>query len=106
MGEAVAAATVGFLVWDDDRRYIAVNDRACEILGCSLDEIVGASVGGRTHDGDELVADALRREQARGVATVDRFDGSGTVLIAYLTFVTRAAGLPYMASIIWPADEL
>ena len=105
MGEAIAEANVGFLIWDDDRRYVAVNARACELLGCSLETIIGASVGARTVNGDALVAGAIRDEGARGRATVERFDGSGPVTIEYVTFVTRTAGLPYMASVIWPADE-
>jgi len=74
MGEAIATAAVGFLVWDDERRYVAANAAACELLGCTLERIIGATVGERTQDGAEVV--------------------SG-----------RAAGLPYMASLIWRADE-
>ena len=74
MGEAIATAAVGFLVWDDERRYVAANTAACELLGCTLERIIGV-------------------------------DGGGTVVIEYVTFSTRAAGLPYMASLIWRADE-
>ena len=103
--EAIAAAGVGLLVWDDDRRYIVANPRACTILGCTIDEIIGATVGARTVGGDTAVADAMRQPLARGRATVDRFDGSGQVTIEFITFQTRAAGLPYMASVIWPAAD-
>jgi hypothetical protein len=36
---------------------------------------------------------------------VNRFDKSGSILLEYLTVPTQAAGLPYMASIIWPAES-
>lgn len=77
MGESIAAASVGFLLWDDDRRYVAANAAACELLGCSLEEIIGATVGEHTEDGAEVVAHAIRRERSRGTLIVDRFDGSG-----------------------------
>ena len=47
----------------------------------------------------------MRQPLARGRATVDRFDGGGQVTIEFITFQTRAAGLPYMASVIWPAPS-
>jgi PAS domain-containing protein len=104
LGEAVAGSNVGFLVWDDDGRYVAVNDCACKILGCNRDELLGSRVGAHTHDGENLVADAVRTASASGRAVVDRFDGSGSVEVNYLTFATRTAGLPYMGSVIWEAD--
>ncbi len=105
MGEAIATAAVGFLVWDDQRRYVAANAAACELLGCTLERIIGATVGERTQDGAEVVSGVIRQERSRGRVNVERFDGGGTVVIEYVTFSTRAAGLPYMASLIWRADE-
>jgi hypothetical protein len=61
-------------------------------------------VGSRTVASDDLVAQVLRGEGARGRLTVNRFDGSGEVELEYITFPTRAAGLPYMASFIWEAE--
>ncbi len=37
LAEAIDGAEVGFLVWDDDRHYIAANPRACSLLGCTLE---------------------------------------------------------------------
>jgi PAS domain-containing protein len=107
MAEAMATATVGFLIWDDDRHYIAANRAACRLLGGSLEEIVGSVVGSRTLGGDEVVATVIAGGGGRGRVTVERFDGSGPVTLDYVTFSTRTAGLPYMASVIWPAvDDL
>jgi PAS domain-containing protein len=105
LGEAAAGAAVGIVVWDDTRCYVAANERACALLGCSLDEIIGATVGRRTADGSEMVERVVRGKQTQGRLVAERFDGSGTVDLEFLTFPTRAAGLPYMASIIWPATE-
>jgi PAS domain-containing protein len=41
IAEALASASVGFLVWDEDRRYIAANAAACEILGTTLEQLLG-----------------------------------------------------------------
>jgi PAS domain-containing protein len=104
LGEAAAGAGVGILVWDDTRCYVAVNARACSLLGCTLEEIIGATVGEQTPGGPEMVGHVVRGERLRGRLTTERFDGSGTVELEYLTFPTRAAGLPYMASVIWPVE--
>jgi len=103
MAEAIATASVGFLVWDDERRYVAVNAAACELLGCSLEEIIGSTVGTKTPDGADVVASVLRKERSQGSLTVERFDGRDSIDVEYVTFSTSAAGLPYMASVIWPA---
>jgi PAS domain-containing protein len=105
LGEAAAGATVGIIVWDDTRCYVAANAAACALLGCTLEEIIGATVGNRTPDGSEMVERVVRGEGLRGRLTTERFDGSGPVELEYLTFPTRAAGLPYMASVIWPVER-
>ena len=104
MGEAIDSGSVGFLVWDDDRRYVAANAAACRLLGCTLEEIIGARVGERTPEGADVVAMVIRQERSQGLLTFERFDGGGMVEVEYVTFETRAAGLPYMASLIWPAE--
>ncbi|HZU20665.1 MAG TPA: PAS domain-containing protein [Gaiellaceae bacterium] len=101
IAEALGGATVGILVWDDDGRYIAANDAACSILGTTLEELLGQRVGAHTRGGEALVEEALRDEPVAGDATVERFDGSGTIRVRYLTFTTRTAGMPFMATIIW-----
>ena len=74
LGEAVASADVGFLVWDEDRHYVAANACACEILGCSLEQLLGSVVGGRTEAGDDAVERVVRGEGGRGELVVKRFD--------------------------------
>jgi PAS domain S-box-containing protein len=104
LADAVQGADVGFVVWDDDRHYIAANQRACSLLGCTLEQLLGSTVGDRTVGGDEVVTDVVRGRGGRGRVTVERWDGEEIVL-EYLTFATRTAGLPYMASVIWEAGE-
>ena len=72
ISEALGSASVGFLVWDDHRRYIAANAAACEILGTTLEELLGQEVGGHTVEGLEAIDDGarerLRHRQGRGAA--------------------------------------
>jgi PAS domain S-box-containing protein len=44
ISEALDSAGVGFLVWDDNRRYVAANAAACEILGTTLEELLDREV--------------------------------------------------------------
>jgi PAS domain S-box-containing protein len=103
LAEAIQTAEVGFIVWDDDRHYIAANAAACALLGCTLEQLLGSEVGSRTEEGDDLVERVVRGQGGRGRVVFERFDG-GTAELEYLTFETKTAGLPYMASVIWPAE--
>lgn len=103
IAEALISASVGFLVWDEDRRYIAANKCACEILGTTLEELLGQSVGGHTVEDGEALDDALASGFTQGRAVVERFDGSGRTEVFYATFTTRTAGMPFMATILAPA---
>jgi PAS domain S-box-containing protein len=98
--EAMQSATVGFLVWDEDRRYISANEEACRILGTTLDEILGQRVGEHTKNADGLIDAALRAGFISGTAFVRRFDGSGEIEVFYATFPTKSAGMPFMATVI------
>ena len=101
--EAIEGAEVGFLVWDDDRHYIAANPRACSLLGCTLEQLLGSTVGERTVEGEDVVSSVVRDHGGRGRVTAQRWDGE-PITLEYVTFATRTAGLPYMASVIWEAD--
>jgi PAS domain S-box-containing protein len=100
LSEAMLGARVGFLVWDDDRRYIAVNDAACEILGATREEILGHQVGGHSVDAEEQLREALRTGFSTGRVRVNRFDGSGEIEVLYITFATKTAGMPFMGTVI------
>jgi PAS domain-containing protein len=102
IAEALSSASVGFLVWDEHRRYIAANAAACEILGTTLEELLGQQVGGHTVEGLGALEQALAAGFASGNAVVQRFDGRGPIEVFYATFTTKSAGMPFMATVIAP----
>lgn len=102
ISEALNSASVGFLVWDEDRRYLAANAAACEILGTTLDELLGQGVGAHTVEGLEGIDAALASGFSSGRAVVQRLDGREAVEVFYATFTTKAAGMPFMATVIAP----
>lgn len=101
IAEALRSASVGVLVWDEDRRYIAANAAACEILGTTLDRLLGQPVGGQTVEGLDAIDEALRRGFSTGRAVIER-PGGERVEVVYMTFTTRTAGMPFMATVIAP----
>ncbi len=105
LGEAVTAAEeVGVFVWDDDRRYVAVNDAACTLVGLRREELLAMRVGDMT---DERAEPHFHEVQRPGISTgtvrFARRDGD-EVELEFLTFHTKLAGLPYMASVCWRAN--
>ena len=104
ISEALSSASVGFLVWDEDRCYIAANAAACEILGTTLEELLGQEVGAHSTAGLHTLGEALESGFASGQAVVQRLDGSGPVEVFYATFTTKTAGMPFMATVIAPVS--
>jgi PAS domain S-box-containing protein len=102
IAEALGSASVGFLVWDDHRRYIAANAAACEILGTTLEELLGREVGEQTVEGAKAIEEALVSGFVSGTATVQRLDGRGPIEVFYATFTTKTAGMPFIATVIAP----
>jgi PAS domain-containing protein len=104
ISDALSSASVGFLVWDETRRYIAANAAACDILGTTL-ELLGQQVGGHTVEGLDPLDAALAAGFTSGQAVVQRFDGRGPIDVFYATFTTKTAGMPFMATVISPMSE-
>ena len=105
ISEALASASVGFLVWDEHRRYVAANAAACEILGTTLEELLGREVGAQTVEGADAIEEALSSGFVSGQAVVQRFDGRGPIEVFYATFTTKTAGMPFMATVLAPLQQ-
>jgi PAS domain S-box-containing protein len=90
---------VAVFVWNEERRYVAVNQEACRLVGLSREELTGMPVGDLSPNG---AADDLRRVRVGtitdGTSSFTRRDGE-VVELSWTTAHTRVAGLPYMISI-------
>lgn len=102
ISEALYSASVGFLVWDEDRRYVAANAAACEILGATLEELLGGDVEAHTAAGLDRLGEAFTSDFSSGKTVVQRLDGRGAVEVFYATFATKTAGMPFTATVITP----
>jgi PAS domain S-box-containing protein len=100
LGEAVEAGPALVFVADEQMRYIAVNQFACEALGYTREELLALHVpevaqqAGAASEYDELLARGVRH----GTALLTRKDGS-TVEFFYRAAKTKVAGLGFFVSI-------
>jgi PAS domain S-box-containing protein len=105
LGEALEAGPALVFVADDEMRYIAVNQFACEALGYTRDELLDLTVPEvarqpeATRQYDELLVRGFRH----GTAVLTRKDGS-TVDFVYQAGKTTVAGLSFFVSIGFLAD--
>jgi PAS domain S-box-containing protein len=91
-------------VWNEERHYVAVNERACSLVELSREELIGLPVGSLSPD--NAGGDIERTQRAsivRGSSSFTRRNGT-EVPIEWVTMRTRVAGLPYMVSLVWPAS--
>ncbi len=70
IADALLSASVGFLVWDEDRRVVAANEAACELLGRTREELLGREL-------EDVPAELFST-----------------------TFATTTAGMPFTATLI------
>jgi PAS domain S-box-containing protein len=100
LGEAIESGPALVFVADEEMRYIAVNQFACEALGYTRDELLALQVpdvaqGPSTPaQYDEMLVRGIRH----GTATLTRKDGS-TVEFSYRAAKTTVAGLGFFVSI-------
>lgn len=93
LGEAIEAGPALVFVADEEMRYIAVNQYACDTLGYTREELLALEV-----------TDVAKRSEtpARGIrsgeTTLTRKDGS-TVGFSYQATRTTVAGLAFFVSI-------
>src|SRR5690242_3250151 len=101
MGEAVdGLAGVAVFVWNEERRYVAVNDEACRLVGRPRDRILSMPVGELTPDGAAAELDRTQRAPiVLGSSIVRRPDGD--VEIEWVTCHSIVANMPYMVSFCW-----
>jgi PAS domain S-box-containing protein len=106
LGEAVDTSPALVFVADEQMHYLAVNQRACEVLGYTREELLALTVPEVVREAeapaqyDELLARGFRN----GVAHLTRKDGS-VVVFLYRASKTRAARLDVFVSVGFVLDE-
>jgi PAS domain S-box-containing protein len=100
--EAACAAEIAVCVYDDEGRYVTVNDYACATLGYSREELLRHDIGDFTEGGIDRrrLLSSSRREGAR---LVHRKDGSAFPA-AFVVVPTTVSNLPYFIAIWWMLD--
>jgi PAS domain S-box-containing protein len=95
IGEAIDAGPVLVFVFDEDGRYVAANQQACDELGYERDELVTLTI--------EDVAESPERASV-GRMELTRKDGS-TFAFDYRSQEAVVAGLRVYVAVGWTADE-
>ena len=104
LGEAAASARVAIFLNDDTLTYVAVNDAACELVGCSREELLRLHVDDVVERPAPALADAAREvadgRVRSGASSIRRRDGSSQP-VQYVSIPASVAGLPYALTVVW-----
>jgi PAS domain S-box-containing protein len=103
VGEALEHGPVAVFVFDDDLRYVAVNEYACDLLGYSRDELITLRAGA-------LSVSPTAREEYGDVVSGKRPDGTTRVVckdgseldLRYRASETKVAGMTFYVGVAWP----
>jgi PAS domain S-box-containing protein len=104
LGEAIDPGPVAILVADEEGRYVAANQFACDLLGYTREELLRLNVEDVARNGKRDYREMLERSRWQGIATVTRKDGTA-VEMRFSARETRVAGMPVYVSVGWPATE-
>jgi PAS domain S-box-containing protein len=106
LGEAVDDAPVLVFVADEDRRYVAVNRYACELLGYTREELLGMSVDqvARYDDAVHEYTDFVARGYGEGTSELTRKDGL-SFTFRYRARTVNVARMELYVAVGWPVDD-
>jgi PAS domain S-box-containing protein len=101
LGDAAEHARVGVMVWNEERRYVAANETACELIGVSRATLLGSKVGDAnpTAEARQAIDAVLDQLPTRGTTRLP----SG-VEVEWLVVATNVAGLPHFCGLMWPKN--
>jgi PAS domain S-box-containing protein len=99
LGDAAEHAEAAIIVWNAERRYVAVNDKACELLGVTREELLDRPVGStnRSPEAQSAIDAVLEHAPAKGTIAVQGAE------VEWVVFPTTIAGLEHVVGIFWPA---
>jgi PAS domain-containing protein len=107
LGEAVDHARVGVIVWNAERRYVAANPAACELVGTTRERLLSSRVGAtnRSAEAQSAIDEILAKVPASGRMRVERPDATA-VDVCWLVYETSLAGLPHVIGLFWDSAVL
>jgi PAS domain-containing protein len=102
LGDAAEHAEIGVLVWNEERRYVAVNTCACRLLGVSREDLLGAKVGdqNRTAAAQDAIEASLGKLPAFG-----RTPLPNGLTVDWITVASGVAGLPHILGLMWETRD-
>jgi len=100
LGDGAEHAEIGVVVWNEELRYVAVNEWVGELFGVTREELLGSRVGDHNpSDGQSAIEAILAHVPARGVTPI-----RPGLAVEWIVVETRLAGLPHFFGVFWPAD--
>ena len=99
VGEAIDHGPVLVFVADEELSYVAVNQRACDVLGYSREELLSLKVGdvSTAADGNGFAALVTAPQETRSLR-LRRKDGR-EVTLDYVAAKTTIAGMPLVVTV-------
>jgi PAS domain S-box-containing protein len=100
LGEAVDDGPALVFVADDYMRYVAVNRKACDVLGYTRQELLGLRVTDVARDPSASgeYAEMIAKSARNGAAILTCRDGS-EVVFRYQASETVVAGMPFYVAV-------
>ncbi len=105
LGDAIEHAPAAVIVADDDGRYVAANEYACEMLGYDRAELVQLSISdvAKYPEAQHEFAELIGVRNRSGTSILQRKDGS-ELTFEYRAGETKIAGMAYYVAVGWPAE--
>ena len=103
LGDAVDVGPALVLVADDEMRYVAVNQTACDLLGYTRQELLALDVPAVSANPDASTeyAEMMAEGQARGETQVRAKDGT-IHQVSFRAGETSVAGMRFYVAILFP----
>jgi PAS domain S-box-containing protein len=105
LGEAIDSGPVAIFVADEHRRYLAVNEYACALLGYTRPELLALTVTevavnvDAPDDYDEMV-----RSGSRSGTTILRHKDGRELAMSFRAAEATVGGLPVYVGVCWPVE--
>jgi PAS domain S-box-containing protein len=99
LGDGAEHAEIGLFIYDDDGKYVAINQYGAELLGYERGELLAHDVGDFTEGGIDRDV-LLRLERREGVRIVERKDGSQAT-VAFVTTPTQVGSFWFYLAVVW-----